>query len=161
MKDVKSQSVAQLGFVNGKKSLFEIDETCSTVMFHEILVDKSSSGRERPWRDKKCSNLILENYYKDISSLCADELGNLEESNYWSNRANRLHQCCTHLVFNPREDGSLKLKQMMACKVRLCPLCTWRRSMKLHYQSRKVFECLEKEYSGEYDVLMLTLTVVS
>lgn len=158
---VECSNQSQIGLVNGKKSVFEVDSECSTIMFREILSDKSSSGRERPWQLKKCNNMILEKYYRDISSLYADELDDLEESEYFSKRAVRLHNCCTHLVFNSHEDGSLKLKQMMACKVRLCPLCTWRRSMKLHYQSRKVFEYLEQEYSGEYDVLMLTLTVVN
>ncbi|MGM9858102.1 MAG: protein rep [Bacilli bacterium] len=72
-----------------------------------------------------------------------------------------MRKCSSHLVYTKYSDGSKKFKSMKSCKIRLCPVCTWRRSMKIHYQSRAIFEQLEKEHSGEYDVLMFTLTIPS
>lgn len=170
LKDCKSSSIYlkiesksndvenYVGLVNDKPSLIEVSDN-GFYMHHEILSDKSPSGRERPWRPKKINNMLLQQYYKDIAQLHIDELDAPEEFEYWYKRSERLKKCSSHLIYNKYSDGSKKLKSMKACKIRLCPVCTWRRSMKIHYQSRAIFEQLEKEHSGEYDVLMFTLTI--
>ena len=70
-------------------------------------------------------------------------------------KASRLNQCASFLSFK----GS-KLHKAIFCKVRLCPLCTMRRSEKVFHQVSRIMNVIEKdkEYSS-YKFIFLTLTV--
>ena len=48
-----------------------------------------------------------------------------------------------------------------SCRVRLCPMCAWRRNLKIGSHARKIFNYVEsnEEYANRYDYLLLTLTV--
>ena len=104
----------------------------------EILVDNSSTGRERPWREKKMANEMLSLAYESVDS----------------SKAARLRDCASFLSFNILEDGSKKLKHMNSCRVRLCPLCTWRRSLKVMANTIQILKAM----NGKYEFIMLTLT---
>ena len=104
----------------------------------EVLMDKSSTGRERPWREKKVANENLAAVYDVVNT----------------SKAARLRDCANFLTFSVLEDGSKKLKRMSSCRVRLCPLCTWRRSLKVMANTTQIL----KEMSGKYEFIMLTLT---
>ena len=71
----------------------------------------------------------------------------------------RMEQCAKHLQFGATENGELILVEADFCRVRLCPICQWRR--RLAVQAR-IFEALPgilKEYSEEeYSWLFLTLS---
>lgn len=105
----------------------------------EILVDKSSTGRERPWRVKKMANEALSEAYEPVNQ----------------SKAERLRACGCFLSFSILEDGSKKLKHMDSCRVRLCPLCTWRRSLKVQSHTLAILNAMEDKYA----YLFLTLTV--
>ena len=105
----------------------------------EILTDKSATGRERPWREKKMANQLLALAYDKVNEK----------------KASRLRDCGTFLAFNLREDGSKKLRTMSSCHVRLCPLCAWRRSLKVHAHTVQILDAMQ----GEYAYVFLTLTV--
>lgn len=105
----------------------------------EILTDKSATGRERPWREKKMANQLLALAYDKVNEK----------------KASRLRDCGTFLAFNLREDGSKKLRTMSSCHVRLCPLCAWRRSLKVHAHTVQILDVMQ----GEYAYVFLTLTV--
>ena len=105
----------------------------------EILVDKSATGRERPWREKKMANQLLALAYDKVNEK----------------KASRLRECGTFLAFNLREDGTKKLTHMNSCRVRLCPLCAWRRSLKVHAHTVQILDAMQ----GEYAYVFLTLTV--
>lgn len=105
----------------------------------EILTDKSATGRERPWREKKMANQLLALAYDKVNER----------------KASRLRECGTFLAFNLREDGTKKLTHMSSCRVRLCPLCAWRRSLKVHAHTVQILDAMQ----GEYAYVFLTLTV--
>lgn len=114
-----------------------------------VLHDLSSTGRERPWKAKKEANGLLCRLYKSLSE---------EPEDYYDLKASRLRECATWLTFDKLED-TLKLANMCSCRVRLCPMCAWRRTLKISSHARKIFEYLETEYLGKYTYLFLTLTI--
>ena len=120
----------------------------------EVLFDKSSTGKERPWRTHKVENQTVEECYRRLADGSS-------ESEYWEKRADRLHDCGVHLWFNVYSDGNggemMKVKHAESCCVRLCPLCTWRRSIKIQAHTRKILESMQAE--KEYEYILVTLTV--
>lgn len=72
-------------------------------------------------------------------------------------KSDRIKYCGTFLEFNEYSDNTLKLKTANFCKVRLCPMCSWRRSLKTFGQVSKVMDYLDEH--TEYEYLFLTLTV--
>lgn len=135
---------------NGKKYLVE-QETGELL---EILSDKTSTGKERPWRMHKIENQTVEECYRRLAN-------DSSECEYWEKRADRLHDCGVHLWFNIYSDGNggdvMKVKHAESCRVRLCPLCSWRRSIKIHTHMRKILEHMQEE--NKYEYLLLTFTV--
>ena len=114
----------------------------------EVLQDKTSTGRVRPWAKHKASNLELEDIYRDIGG------------NHFDSKADRLHGCGAQLEFAPVKDDKGNIIRMRviktnSCHVRLCPICGWRRSLKVQGHTTKIIESLDPSY--EY--LLLTLTV--
>ena len=129
-----------------------LDEETGEVL--EILSDKTSTGKERPWRMHKIENQTVEECYRRLAN-------GLSDCEYWEKRADRLHDCGVHLWFNVYSDGNggeiMKVKHAESCRVRLCPLCTWRRSIKIQTHTRKILESMQKE--KEYEYILVTLTV--
>jgi plasmid rolling circle replication initiator protein Rep len=109
--------------------------------FYEVLTDETEKKKERPWREKKMSAEQL--------SFAFDELDR--------DKAERLRECADILLFNERPDGKKSLHSMNSCRVRLCPMCGWRRSLKTYYNVDKVMQGLESEKTFGY--IFLTLTV--
>lgn len=105
------------------------------------LVDKGPTGRERPWRAKKVANLLLAQAYEDIDHA----------------KAVRLASCASQLVFYSFSDGRKRLKSANFCRVRLCPMCSWRRALKTYGAMRKILAHLSETH--KYAYLFLTLTV--
>lgn len=113
----------------------------------ESLSDKGRNGRERPWRAYKMANEYLAMAY---DSLC-------------SRKADRLRACGRTLTFARDQSGAQKLVAADSCRVRLCPLCAWRRSLKNYWSTTKIVRWLsahEQDPSvGRYAYLFVTLTV--
>lgn len=107
----------------------------------EILQDKSSSGRERPWREKKMKNQLLAFAYDEINKA----------------KASRLRECADWLEFSVDENGEKKLSNANFCKVRLCPICTWRRGLKIFAHTKAIMDEMKKD--KDYSYIFLTLTV--
>lgn len=111
---------------------------------YTILEDVSSrNNKSRPWKEKKIkSELVAQSY---------DRLGNVRKSF-------KLRECGSFLEFKRfLSDDSLKLNKANFCKVRLCPLCSWRRSLKIFGQVSKVMDEAVKDSENQF--LFLTLTV--
>ncbi|EOU1611792.1 protein rep [Clostridium perfringens] len=107
----------------------------------EKLVDKNKSGKEIDWEGKKLKNLELAESYKRLGLK----------------KAYRVEECGTLLSFKISDEDLKKLFKANFCKDRLCPMCIWRRSMKIFGQVSKVMDrALEDK---EYRFLFLTLTV--
>lgn len=119
----------------------------------EILSDKSPIGKERLWRKHKKENMTVKECYSALSERKLD-------SDYWRKKADRLESCGTHLTFNvygSEEGRNMKIKHAESCRVRLCPLCSWRRSIKIHTHMRKILDNMQGE--NKYEYLLLTFTV--
>ncbi len=112
----------------------------------ENLVDKTKNGNERPWKDKKINNIKVSESYKRL----------MLKFPYLRNKAYNLENCATYLEFKKFQDDSLKLSLANFCKVRLCPMCAWRRSLKIFSQVSKVMNVLEER--KDYKFIFLTLT---
>ena len=106
------------------------------------LCDSSATGRERPWRRKKMANELLAAAYDQVDNR----------------KAARLRDCAKVLTFRKYNDGTMKLHAMNSCRVRLCPVCSWRRSLKTYHTMRSIMAELERQ-GCQLDYLMLTLTV--
>lgn len=62
-------------------------------------------------------------------------------------RAYRMSECGSWLGF-AREDGNLRLRAANFCKARLCPMCAWRRTLKIGKQISDVADRLEELHPG-------------
>lgn len=72
------------------------------------------------------------------------------------NKAERLRGCATWLRY--KSNGKdMKLDGANFCRIRLCPVCQWRRSLKVFAQTQQVIRAFDKEAPHSY--AMLTLTV--
>jgi len=110
----------------------------------KILQDAKASGKERPWRAKKMKNLTL--------SKSMHRLG-------MHKKANRVWWCGQELEFEvDGETGEKRLKQAHFCRERLCPMCQWRRSLKIICQVGKVMDRAQEDYKDLVPIF-LTLTV--
>ena len=109
----------------------------------EILQDKNGK-RERPWRPKKVRNVALSDSYK--------RLGNEKKSG-------NIKMCAGTLMFNTDiETGNKTLRHALFCQVRLCPMCQWRKSLKVFFQLSNVMDETEKRHKDLVPIF-LTLTV--
>lgn len=108
----------------------------------EILVDLNKKGKEIDWRNKKINNILLAESYKRLKLK----------------KAYRVLECGTYLEFKKSKDNPnlKKLSGANFCKDRLCPMCSWRRSLKIFGQVSKIMDKLQEENS--YEFLFLTLT---
>lgn len=106
----------------------------------EILVDRTGSGRRIDWRGRKMANEYLAMAYDSIDA----------------HTATRLRSCATNLVYGVDDDGRKRLRAANFCRVRLCPICQWRKSLKLYGQMMRVMRYLEPE---GYRYIFLTLTI--
>ena len=115
----------------------------------EELVDVSDRGKVRPWAKKKVGNVKVAELYK-LAMDRGEEL--LTPSRYQS-----LLQCGNSLLFG-EQNGKKKLIKANFCRIRLCPMCNWRKSLKMFSQVSRISEELLKEKLATR-FLFLTLTV--
>lgn len=106
----------------------------------KILIDRSSNGKRKPWREKKLANLTYAEYLEVLHFK----------------KAKNVKTCGQVLKFARTVDG-LKLYQTWFCKSRLCPLCNWRRTLKNDYDLSEILRvALQREPKARF--LFLTLT---
>lgn len=70
-------------------------------------------------------------------------------------KAIRLRDCATSLSFDVTSDGGKRLATANFCRVRLCPMCQWRRSLKTFNQAMEVLQAL----GDKWRYIFLTLTL--
>lgn len=108
----------------------------------KVLVDRSQSGKVRPWREHKLENLQYGDYLQILHYK----------------KAHRVKECGEVLRFVEDKNGHKKLAQTWFCHSRLCPLCNWRRAMKQSNQLTQILaEAVKQRKTGRF--LFLTLTV--
>ena len=109
----------------------------------KILQDKSATGRERPWKKHKESSLQLSDSYKRIGE---------------KGKSYRVQNCGSILTFNECPGGHEKhLIKANFCRVRLCPMCAWRKSLVIFTQLLQI--CHVACSRQDLRFIMMTLTV--
>lgn len=63
------------------------------------------------------------------------------------------------IVQDSKGDKLLKITHANFCKVRLCPMCQWRRGAKHQSQMIQVLDYLNKKYDKKFRFIFITLTV--
>lgn len=106
----------------------------------QVLVDKSTSGKRRNWSLHKLHSGYISLAYEDIDPK----------------KSERMKECAQWLAFHRKEDGTMKLHDARFCRVRLCPICQWRRSLKTFAQMSQVLDIASAD---GYQFIFLTLTM--
>lgn len=107
----------------------------------QILTDLSSTGKDRKWRERKMANELLALAYDSIDEK----------------KAMRLRDCANILTYRVYDDGQKRVDSINSCRIRLCPICAWRRSLKVFYNTQKIIEYLNNKQ--QYSYIFLTLTM--
>lgn len=124
-----------------RKVVFVID---NLKLDYQPLVDINSNGKVTDWQGKKLRTIELADSYRRLG----------EE---FKNKHFRVRDCGTFLEFKRFiNDNSMKLNQANFCKVRLCPMCSWRRSLKIYGQVSKIMDEVVKNEDLEFIFLTLT-----
>lgn len=106
----------------------------------KILQDKNKiTNKKTNWRSHKMDTQQLAESYKRLRN----------------NKFYYVENCGTFLEFKRFDDGYLKLHRANFCKVRLCPMCSWRRSLKIFHQVSKIMNEIDLQKNK---FIFLTLT---
>lgn len=132
----KKKSRIILADDNGVGSRFDH----ATAINNNIVLTKLQDEIETRFTPKKEATLVLADVYAELDR---------------PSRAGRVANCGSLLEFKVSEKEK-KLYRANFCKDRLCPMCNWRRSLKIFGQVSQVMDHLEKD---TYRFLFLTLTV--
>ena len=115
-----------------------------------VLFDRSSTGKERPWK-----------VYKQLSKFLAEACQHLG----YERLGVRIDRCADRLWFlecMESEEHPKKLKFANFCGHRLCPNCQWRRSMRQFHTSLELAQkVLERHPALKFVFLTLTVPNVS
>lgn len=114
----------------------------------QVLIDiHPKTGDLIPWQRKKKETIML-------SASCR-RIEKIDPS--FKHRAAQLDECGNWLEFHRSiNNGNLTLARANFCKYRLCPMCSWRRSLKIFGQTSQIMDVAEKE---KYRFLFMTLTI--
>ena len=106
------------------------------------------SPKDKPWDKHRANTDIVAHHYK------ADGMDS------YSERVNLCSQLLDFKLVPDREEGELKLKLSSAyfCRVRHCPVCQWRRSLKWRAKALAALPKLIEDYP-KLRYLFLTLTL--
>lgn len=160
------------GGADGQAPGFELDSSgrwTRKLTFDELpLCDRSSSGKVRPWRTRKLQALSLADIYEGLAlQACPEDSAERKlptAAAKYLDKAERLARCAAWAEFERLPEGQgLRLHDASFCRVRLCPMCQWRRSLKLGAQVRRVVERANADHLQETGApwrwLMVTFTV--
>lgn len=121
------------------------------------LVDRSSTGRARPWsQHKRQARAIAASLYRTYRKHPRRDAD-------LKRRSDHMHSCGNTLTFGDkvdRETGEVerRLVGAMFCKDRLCPVCAWRKSLLMFNQMMALTSTVQAR-EPELVPIFLTLTV--
>lgn len=107
------------------------------------------SKKDKPWKQHRINSMLVENVYS--------------ESKRHYSKAQRMRECSNTLMFSEIEDEEtgkkrLKLKRAHFCRVRLCPICQWRRGLALQARFMKALPEFQEEHPDmRYIYVVLTV----
>lgn len=113
-----------------------------------VLQDVNANGKPRPWARHKTEAQVVATAL-DVAGMADD--------------AQRMRTCADWLQYNRAADGLLHLHRANFCRVRMCPICQWRRSLKVAAQVQACDAWVQARRAAQrhkpYKHIMLTLTV--
>jgi plasmid rolling circle replication initiator protein Rep len=113
----------------------------------KLLIDiHPVTGQLQPWQRKKKETETMAHSHHRIGQVDPG----------FDNRASRLMECGKYLEFRRFTNGDRTLSRANFCKYRLCPMCSWRRSLKIFGQASQVMD-VAKEQGLRF--VFVTLTV--
>lgn len=115
----------------------------------EKLADYSATGKKRKWDLHKQNNLKLVELYKQAIKISPSVIS--------PKRLQDLADCASQLEYLQDAEGNKKLYKTYFCRVRLCPMCQWRRSLKLFSQVSKITDYINNQ-NDDVRYLFITLT---
>lgn len=128
----------------------------------DFLLDVNKHGKPIEWKKRKENNINVsdsfERLYNKYSATRTDDKLLIKKINNFEKKNIKLKECGTYLEYKVFTKTSLKkLHKANFCKVRLCPLCAWRRSLKIFGQVSQVMNIAKLENKCSF--IFLTLTV--
>ena len=116
----------------------------------EILSDKRPNGEEKPWKKHKMNSLKLHSLYGKALKI--------DNSVITESRMKNLEECGNNLLFSVNDKNEKKFKSAYFCRLRTCPMCNWRKSLKMFAQTNKIAnKILEQNSSTRF--IFITFTV--
>ena len=115
----------------------------------EKLEDYSRTGKKRKWDKHKQDALKLADLYAQALKIYPNLLT--------AKRLEDLTLCAEQLEYLVDADGNKKLYRTYFCRNRLCPMCQWRRSLKLFGQVSQITNYVSVKNAG-VRYLFITLT---
>ena len=101
------------------------------------------------YNGKKADNMQLSVRYRKIGRYNLDD--------YYDKKGVRLENCSTYLAF-AKIEGKYKMVKTNLCRVRLCPMCAYKRSLAVYRNTRQIYDyLLENEPHSKF--LFITLTI--
>lgn len=135
MSTQKAKAVPVLANESGSGFELNCVELCDN---YNISLDNLQEEIEEKFTEKKENSLKLAKVYQYINEF---------------RRSAKVIECGSYLEFRVSSEGQ-KLQHANFCKDRLCPMCNWRRSMKIFSQVSSVMDKMQ-----DYEFVFLTLTV--
>lgn len=129
-----------------------------------LLQDTSATGKTRPWAKHHKGSLALAAIYDYMADPSGDGSATDPHAAQYLALSQRLSACAPWAVFEQGAD-SKRLQASSFCRVRLCPMCQWRRSLKLAGQARMVVaeadrrRAIDTHSAQGWRWLMLTVTL--
>lgn len=111
--------------------------------------DKSKTGCIESWAKYK-------QYNKTLASLYTKAL-DIDSTLMSPARLASIKECGEILIYRKIDKATRKLTQASFCRDRLCPMCNWRKSLKLYQQVGAIVELIETWQPTRY--LFVTLTI--
>ena len=110
----------------------------------DTILQDIKNGKKKPWREKKLKSQVLASSLKRLG---------------YDKRAEYVKDCGSVLKFRRElESGVLRLMRANFCRVSLCPMCQWRKSLKVSCQVSRVMD-LAQIRDPDLVPLFLTLTL--
>ena len=140
--------------ITGKKDCqdiqLQIDEVEVITGTGEILTDVSASGKKRDWDSKKKMNLELVEILRELQFYHPELIS--------GSRIHQVSTCADYLKFGITKEGRKKLVDANFCRFKFCPICVFRKSLKMFAQISKMTEKLN-ELSPSSRYIFNTFTI--
>lgn len=129
----------------------------------EFLEDKKND-KVINWKEKHLASLNVSDSYGRLYTKFKNAGKSKEMKkliNNYEKKAFRVKECGTFLEYKVFKTQEKKLHNANFCKVRLCPMCAWRRSLKIFGQVSQVMNIAKGDTSNKFIFVTLTQRNVS